>query len=415
MKPKKTNADYMHRLKAAHDGRYDYSKAVYVNAATNLQVICPTHGDFWQTPSNHLRGSGCPKCAKQARWANTLKQKCKELDINYWRALKRREAGMSEEKIFSENYVRGDRETSSSLIVYGVSYPNIESACRILLPTGNSTTIGRWIRDGMSPEDAFERIPNPGYAAGVIYLLTHIESGKKYVGLTIQTLERRWIYHVQQARAGHIKGVNSLHAAIREHGADAFFVTQIDSGMTKVDLEKKERHWIKTHGTLFPAGYNISSGGVSGGSNRKPVTIDGQRFLSVGTAVEYIAQTRDISLEAAKARLRFDRLNAKKPAKRGESLVKTPAYKAWSRIVHGVLNPKSKEYISGIQLYEPWRKFEAFFSEVGQSPEIGMAFSRLDKSKGFFPENCKWMSKSESSKLNAAPMKSIGAKLSKTR
>ena len=165
---------------------------------------------------------------------------------------------------------------------------------------------------------------------------------------------------------------------------------------------KKERHWIKTHDTLCPAGYNISSGGVSGGSNRKAVTIDGKRFLSVGKAVEYIAETRGVSLDAAKARLRFDRLNVRKPAKKGESLVKTPVYKAWSRIVHGVFNPKSKEYISGIQLYEPWRKFEAFFSEVGQSPEIGMAFSRLDKSKGFFPENCKWMSKSESSKLNAA-------------
>ena len=25
-------------------------------------IICPIHGEFWQTPANHLRGQGCPKC-----------------------------------------------------------------------------------------------------------------------------------------------------------------------------------------------------------------------------------------------------------------------------------------------------------------------------------------------------------------
>lgn len=405
---KKTNADYIREFKAVHGDRYDYSKTEYVNAVINLQVICPSHGDFWQTPSNHLRGSGCPKCSYEARWANTFKQECKDRGIDYWRALKRREAGMSDEKVFEGDYVRGDRKTASSMTAYGVSYPNIEAACRALRPTANSTTIGRWIRNGMAPEEAFERLPNPGYAAGSIYLVTHVTSGKQYVGLTIQTLERRWTYHLEQARAGHIKGNDSLHAAIREHGAEAFTMVQIDSGTTKVDLEKKERNWIKVHGTLLPTGYNISTGGVSGGSNRKPVTFDSTQFPSVKAAVEHISHTRGISLHAARARVRFKRVDIKTPAKKGESLVKTPAYKAWSRIVHGVSNPKAKDYIPGVSVYERWRKFEAFFEDVGQPPKLGMAFTRRDKIKGFFPENCMWLTKSESSKLNAAHMKSIG-------
>lgn len=408
MATKKTSDDYIRVFKAAHDGRYDYSKTEYVNAVTKLHIICRKHGDFWQTPSNHLRGSGCPKCAKEARWANTFKQQCKELGIDYWRALKRREAGMNDEKVLESGYIRSERETPGALTVYGESYPNFESACRVLLPTANPTTIGRWIRAEMTPEEAFERIPNPGYASGSIYLVTHLVSGKQYVGLTIQTLERRWIYHLQQARAGHIKGDGSLHAAIREHGAEAFTMVQIDSGTTKINLEKKEREWIKAHVTLAPVGYNISTGGVSGGSNRKPTIFEGKRFSSVGAVVEHISQTRGISLDAAKARLRFDRIDVKTPAKKGESLVKTPAYKAWSRIVHGVLNPKSKDYIFGVDIHESWRNFDAFFKDVGQPPKAGMALTRCDKSKGFFPENCAWLSKSESSKLNAAHMKTIG-------
>lgn len=405
---KRTTSDYIRDFIGKHGNRYDYSRTVYVNAATKLHVICPSHGEFWQTPANHLRGSGCPKCAKTTRTSSSFMQQCQELGINYWRALKRREAGMSDEKIFEEGYVRGEKETSSTLIAYGVSYPNIESACRALLPAANGKIISRWIRAGMSPEEAFERIPNPGYASGLIYLVTHIASGKQYVGLTIQTLERRWTYHLQQARAGHIKGADSLHAAIREFGAEAFSVIQIDAGTTKIDLEKKERLWIGRKGTSLPTGYNIAAGGVSGGSNRKPVTLDGRQFPSVGAAAEYVSLTRGISLCAAEARLRTNRIDTETPARKGEILVKTPACKAWSRIVDGVLNPRSKDYSQGTNIFEPWRDFQKFLHDVGQPPERGMAFTRRDKSKGFSPENCAWMTKSESSKLNAAHMKVVG-------
>jgi hypothetical protein len=37
-----------------------------------------------------------------------------------------------------------------------------------------------------------------------------------------------------------------------------------------------------------------------------------------------------------------------------------------------------------------------------------MAFTRLDKKKGYFPENCAWVTKSEASKINAKYMKENG-------
>ena len=43
-------------------GTYDYSEAEYIDAKTKIKIICPKHGAFWQTPNNHLRGKGCPKC-----------------------------------------------------------------------------------------------------------------------------------------------------------------------------------------------------------------------------------------------------------------------------------------------------------------------------------------------------------------
>ena len=47
-----------------HNNKYDYSKVSYVNIQTNVCIICPIHGEFWQTPGSHVnQKQGCPKCA----------------------------------------------------------------------------------------------------------------------------------------------------------------------------------------------------------------------------------------------------------------------------------------------------------------------------------------------------------------
>ena len=47
-----------------HGSKYDYSKVDYKGCRTKICIICKEHGEFWQTPNNHLNGSGCPKCTK---------------------------------------------------------------------------------------------------------------------------------------------------------------------------------------------------------------------------------------------------------------------------------------------------------------------------------------------------------------
>ena len=45
-----------------HGDKYDYSKVEYINNHIPITIICPEHGEFEQTPCNHLNGAGCPKC-----------------------------------------------------------------------------------------------------------------------------------------------------------------------------------------------------------------------------------------------------------------------------------------------------------------------------------------------------------------
>ena len=49
-----------------HGDIYDYSNIDFVNSTTKIEIICNTHGPFSQTPDSHSRGHGCPKCAKHS-------------------------------------------------------------------------------------------------------------------------------------------------------------------------------------------------------------------------------------------------------------------------------------------------------------------------------------------------------------
>ena len=60
--PKKNTNDFIKEAKLIHQNKYNYSKVEYVNAQTKVCIICPEHGEFWQTPHKHLSGQGCPKC-----------------------------------------------------------------------------------------------------------------------------------------------------------------------------------------------------------------------------------------------------------------------------------------------------------------------------------------------------------------
>ena len=63
---KLSNSDiFIENARKVHMDKYDYSKVEYKNTDTKVCIICPEHGEFWQTPYNHLKGQGCKKCANE--------------------------------------------------------------------------------------------------------------------------------------------------------------------------------------------------------------------------------------------------------------------------------------------------------------------------------------------------------------
>ena len=77
-----TTEQFIEKARKKHGDRYDYSKTEYVSCKDKLCIICHEvdqdtgveHGEFWQLPSNHLKGKGCKKCASlgnRKRFADT--------------------------------------------------------------------------------------------------------------------------------------------------------------------------------------------------------------------------------------------------------------------------------------------------------------------------------------------------------
>ena len=58
---------FIEKAKKVHGDKYNYSKVDYIDSITKVCIICPIHGEFWQTPQGHIRGNSCPKCANKKR------------------------------------------------------------------------------------------------------------------------------------------------------------------------------------------------------------------------------------------------------------------------------------------------------------------------------------------------------------
>ena len=57
-----TQQNIIDRFIARHGDRYDYSKVVYSGIDKKVIIGCSIHGQFKQSPSNHLKSNGCQRC-----------------------------------------------------------------------------------------------------------------------------------------------------------------------------------------------------------------------------------------------------------------------------------------------------------------------------------------------------------------
>lgn len=69
-----TTDEFIERAKNVHNNFYAYpNNLIYKNYYEKVPITCPIHGEFWQKPSEHLRGKGCKICGMQKSIINGRK------------------------------------------------------------------------------------------------------------------------------------------------------------------------------------------------------------------------------------------------------------------------------------------------------------------------------------------------------
>jgi len=77
----------------------------------------------------------------------------------------------------------------------------------------------------------------------------------------------------------------------------------------------------------------------------------------------------------------------------------SPTYEAWCSMKTRCYNPRSANYkyygARGISVCDRWDLFDNFLSDMGERPSPDLSLDRINNELGYFPENCRWATRSE--------------------
>jgi len=78
----KSKKDFIDESNKIHENKYIYDNVEYKNIMNKVCIVCPEHGEFWQTPNKHLLGRGCPTC-KQSKGEREIRKLLNKMKINF--------------------------------------------------------------------------------------------------------------------------------------------------------------------------------------------------------------------------------------------------------------------------------------------------------------------------------------------
>ena len=82
-KARSNTKEFISKASILHNNLYDYSKVEYNLSQEKVEIICTIHGSFYQSPSKHLHGRGCPHCKKE-RFDLDYIERYKDVPITFY-------------------------------------------------------------------------------------------------------------------------------------------------------------------------------------------------------------------------------------------------------------------------------------------------------------------------------------------
>ena len=192
---------FIEEANKVHGGLYEYHKVNYINTSTKVCIVCPIHGDFWQIPTNHLKGQGCPFCSGNAKKWN--KETCEQEARKY-------------EYIF-------DFRTKSG------------GACNVAIRNG-------WLKDYTWLKKKPPKPNDYNRSAKYIYSYEFVEQKAVYVGLTNSMIKRDW-----QHRNSQDSSVNRFSVICN---CDIPSPIKLEESVPIQESGKREKYWVNYYKKL---------------------------------------------------------------------------------------------------------------------------------------------------------------------
>ena len=193
--------EFINRAKNVHGNKYEYHKVDYVTTNIKVCIVCPIHGDFWQTPSNHLRGKGCPYCSNHfLKWD---KRTCEEEARKY-------------------QYIFDFRTKSPG-------------AC-------NAAQRNGWLQDYTWLKKLPPKTVDYNKDTKYIYAYEFVEQKAAYVGLTNSMTRRDWSHRSSKK--------SSVYRFAEDCGCDIPTPKQLEKDIPIHESGKREAYWVEHYKKL---------------------------------------------------------------------------------------------------------------------------------------------------------------------
>lgn len=163
----------------------------------------------------------------------------------------------------------------------------------------------------------------------IIYKITNQINGKIYIGLTTESLQKRWRSHKISSRNKN----THLYTAMRKYGIENFAIEVIDETDSFEELGRLERFYIDKYHSQDPNyGYNVTAGGESNQLDGNP-----KAKLTLSDVIDIRIAYRDCELTCKQVYEKYKHKIKFKPFER--------CYfgKSWSSVMPEVFNEYTRE------------------------------------------------------------------------